>query len=187
MFMKYSIPILLCGLLVGCGRSFPTTPQGRLDEATKKLAAASREEERFYALDDAAKQSFEVGKTEDARKYAKDLLTLAQKFQRDWNYGNAIQDGNLVLGRIALKEGRTEEAKKYLLEAGKSPGSPQINSFGPNMSLARDLLEKGEREEVLQYFELCRKFWKMGQEQLDQWTKDVKAGKTPDFGANLVY
>ena len=185
--MKYSIPILLCGLLVGCGRSFPTTPQGRLDEATKKLAAASREEERFYALDDAAKQSFEVGKTEDARKYAKDLLTLAQKFQRDWNYGNAIQDGNLVLGRIALKEGRTEEAKEYLLEAGKSPGSPQMNSFGPNMSLARDLLEKGEREEVLQYFELCRKFWKMGQEQLDQWTKDVKAGKTPDFGANLVY
>jgi predicted Zn-dependent protease len=185
--MKYCTPLLLCALLVGCGRSYPTTEQGRLDAATKKLASASRDEEKFYALNDAAKQSLEIGKVDDARRYAKDLLALAPKFQGDWNYGNAIQDGNLVLGRIALKEGRTAEAKEYLIEAGKSRGSPQMNSFGPNMSLARDLLEKGERDVVLAYFGLCRKFWQMGQGQLDQWTKDVKAGKVPDFGANLVY
>ena len=165
----------------------PTTPQGRLDEALKKLAAASSEEDEFYALDDAAKQSFEVGKMEDARKYAKGLLSLAPYYTGNWNYGNAIQDGNLILGRIALKEGHLEEAKQYLLEEGKSPGSPQMDSFGPNMSLARDLLEKGERETVLQYFDLCRRFWKMGQGELDEWTKDVKAGQIPDFGANLVY
>ena len=185
--MKYLIPIVLCGLLLGCGRRIITSPQGRLDEAIKKLAAASREEERFYALDDAAKESFQVGKIEDARKYAKELLALAPRFQKDWNYGNAIQDGNLVLGRIALRQGKTEEAKQSLLEAGKSPGSPQMDSFGPNMSLARDLVEKGERETVLQYFELCRKFWKMGQDHLDQWTKEVRAGQMPDFGANLLY
>jgi len=166
--MKCCIPILLGGLLLGCGPSSPTTAQGRLDKATKKLATASHEEERFYALDDAAKESFEVGKIEDARKYAKDLLALAEKFRNDWNYGNAIQDGNLVLGRIALKEGHTEEAKQFLLKAGKSPGSPQMESFGPNVSLARDLLEKGEREAVLNYFQLCRVFWKMGQNELDE-------------------
>ncbi len=115
------------------------------------------------------------------------MLTLAQKFQKDWNYGNAIQDGNLVLGRIALKEGKVDEARQRLLEAGKSRGSPQMNSFGPNMSLARDLLEKGERETVLQYFDLCRKFWEMGQSKLDRWTEDVKADRMPEFGANLVY
>jgi len=170
------------------GHGFPTTPQGRLDEAIKDLATASTDERnKFYALDDAAKQSFEVGKIEDARKYATELLTLAQKFQNDWNYGNAVQDGNLVLGRIALHEGRMEEAKQYLLEAGKSPGSPQMDSFGPNMSLAQDLLEKGERETVLQYFELCRKFWKTDDGKLDQWSREVKSGKIPDFGANLVY
>src|SRR5438874_9596512 len=111
--MKYCIPILIFSLLVGCGPSSSTTPQGRLDKAIKKLATASREEEKFYALDDAAKESFEVGNIEDARKYAKDLLTLSEKFPSDWNYGNAIQDGNLVQGRIAAKEGRTEEAKQY--------------------------------------------------------------------------
>jgi hypothetical protein len=53
--------------------------------------------------------------------------------------------------------------------------------------LAQDLLEKGKRETVLQYFELCRKFWKMDYGKLDQWSREVKSGKIPDFGANLVY
>jgi hypothetical protein len=165
----------------------PATPQERLDQAIKKLAAVSGEEERFHALNDAAKQSFSIGRLEDARKYAGELLTLAQRFPRDWNYGNAIQDANLVLGRIALKEGKLDEARECLLAAGRSPGSPQMDSFGPNMSLARDLLEKGERETVLQYFALCRKFWKLGQNQLDRWTNDAKGGIMPEFGANLVY
>jgi hypothetical protein len=164
-----------------------TTPQGRFDKATKELAAASTDENKFYALDGAAKESFNVVKIDDAKNYATELLALASKFQGNWNYGNAIQDGNLVLGRIAVHDGKIEDAKNYLLEAGKSPGSPQMDSFGPNMSLAKDLLEKGERDTVLQYFELCRKFWKDDYGKLDEWSGEVKAGKIPHFGANLVY
>jgi uncharacterized membrane protein YeaQ/YmgE (transglycosylase-associated protein family) len=169
------------------GHEFPTTPQGRLDEATKALSAASTDENRFYALDDVAKESFNAGKFEDADKYAKELLKLAPNYQGDWNYGNAIQDGNLVLGRIAVRRGQIEEAKSYLLEAGKSPGSPTMDSFGPNMSLAKDLLEKGGQDAVLQYFELCRKFWANDYGKLNQWRDEVKAGNVPSFGANLIY
>jgi hypothetical protein len=169
------------------GSGAPTMPGGRLQVATNKLATASSPEERFYALNDAAKESFEVGHIDDARKYATELLDEAAKFPHDWNYGNAIQDGNLVLGRIAVRDGRIQEAKEYLLAAGRSPGSPQMNSFGPNLSLAKDLLEKGERDTVLQYFDLCRKFWQMDYGKLDEWSREVKAGETPDFGANLIY
>jgi hypothetical protein len=137
-------------------------------------------------LNDAAKQSFVVGEIEPARAYAQQLLNLLPKFRGDWNYGNAVQDANLVLGRIALSEGHVDEAKRCLIAAGKSPGSPQMDSFGPNMSLAKDLLEKGERQVVLDYFELCRKFWKMDRGSLDEWARQVKAGAMPDFGANLV-
>ncbi|NQT11979.1 MAG: RNA polymerase subunit sigma-24, partial [Planctomycetes bacterium] len=98
-----------------------------------------------------------------------------------------VQDANLVLGRIAVQEGRIEDAKRHLIEAGKSPGSPQMNSFGPNVSLAKDLIEKGEREVVLEYFDLCRKFWELHRDRLDEWSQEVKDGKVPDFGANLVY
>lgn len=178
------IPILLPFVL---NKNHPTTPQSRLDNAIRELNVARDELHRFYALDNAAKESFVVGKTEDARKFATELLALAPKYNGDWNYGNAVQDGNLVLGRIAVYENRITDAKQYLLAAGNSPGSPQMDSFGPNMSLAKDLLKKGERDVVLQYFELCRKFWKMDYGKLNEWSQEVKESKIPDFGANLIY
>ncbi len=179
-----AIPLVLSLLVL---HKHPWTPQERLAQAVKKLAAAGTGENRFYALDEAAKDSLNAGQIEEARKYATELLGLAPKYQTNWNYGNAIQDGNLVLGRIALREGQVEEAKRRLLESGRSPGSPQLDSFGPNLSLAKELLEKGERETVLQYFELCRNFWKRDHGQLDRWSQEVKAGRIPDFGASLVY
>ena len=115
------------------------------DRGVKALNKAKNEEERFYALGDAAKEAYSAGEYSDAKKYADELSALVPKFKGNWNYGNAIQDYNLILGRIALREGQIEKAKDYLIGAGKSPGSPQMDTFGPNMSLAKDLLEK-ERE-----------------------------------------
>jgi RHS repeat-associated protein len=156
-------------------------------KAIKALTQATTEQQRFHALDKAAKESFVVGKIEDARKYSNELMTLALKFKEDWNYGNAMQDANVVLGRIAVREGHIDEAKKRLIEAGKSPGSPVMNSFGPNMSLAKDLLQNGQKDVVLEYLELCRKFWSGDFGKTDKWEGEIKAGKIPNFGANLVY
>ena len=55
------------------------------------------------------------------------------------------------------------------------------------MSLAKDLLANGEKDTVIQYFDLCRSFWKMDRDRLDQWKREVEAGKIPDFRADLVY
>jgi hypothetical protein len=104
-------PFLLCGLLLGCDG-------GGGAGAIKKLSAAKTQEERFYALNDAAKESFVMGKTEDARKYAQELMAPLPNFKGNWNYGNAVQDANLVLGRLAFREGHIDEAKRYLIAAG---------------------------------------------------------------------
>lgn len=151
------------------------------------LQKAKTEEERFYQFGDAAKEAFSNGDYAEAKTYAEELETLTPKCKGNWNYGNAIQDSNIVLGRLALKEGRVEDAKKYLLAAGKSPGSPQMDTFGPNMSLAKDLLEQGENEVVVEYFTLCKSFWEMSEGRLDEWIILVQAGKIPNFGANLIY
>ena len=74
-----------------------------------------------------------------------------------------------------------------MLLAGDTPGSPQLDSFGPNMLLAKELLEHGEREAVIEYFKRCGRFWEMERTRLEQWTKDARAGRTPDFGANLIF
>ena len=55
------------------------------------------------------------------------------------------------------------------------------------MMLAKELLERGKKQVVLEYFELCSKFWKHGADRLDEWNAAVHAGMTPDFGANLWY
>ncbi len=151
------------------------------------LDAAETETERFYALNRAAKNAWLKGDTENARVLATEMEGLLPKYKDDWNYGNAVQDANQVLGLIALEAGDLAEAKKRLLASADSKGSPQMNSFGPNMRLAKALLEKGEKDVVLEYFERCRKFWEMGNDQLAAWADSVKKGEIPGFGANLNY
>ena len=99
------------------------------------------------------------------------------------NLGNRIHHGHLTLGRIALAEGNLEEAKNRLLKAGETPGSPQLNSFGPKMDLAKALLERGETVVVLRYFELCSEFWDHDRAvaKLAEWTELAKTGRIPDF------
>jgi hypothetical protein len=181
--MQYIATLILCSLLVGCGKGASDTSNQRLQTAMQKLAAASSPELRFHALGEAAKQSFAAGKVEDARKHAQELLALLPSFRQDQGYGNAAHDANLTLGRIAVREGRLDDAKRHLLESIRTPGAGQMD-YGPNMSLAKDLLEKGERQVVLDYFAQCKKFWNYG--RLDEWSQQVKEGKIPDFGANLV-
>ena len=72
-----------------------------------------------------------------------------------------------------------------MLAAGKVSGAPTLGSFGPSMRLAADLLERGERQVVLEYFDLCADFW--SSDKLKDWAASVRGGRTPDFGANLVY
>lgn len=140
--------------------------------------------ERDALLQNLAKTAFEAGLIDDAKKYAEEMLGDDAP---GWNHGNQIHHGNLILGRIALSSGDVEEAKSRLLLAGKTSGSPQLNSFGPNMLLAKELLAQGENEVVLEYFELCKEFWTSPRRELEQWVDDIKAGRNPRFGGNLAY
>jgi len=92
-----------------------------------------------------------------------------------------------VRGLVALRGGNVQLAAKDLIEAGKITGSPNLSSFGPNMTLASELLEKGERDAVLEYLTLCKNFWTLGSSKLDAWINIIRAGGKPDFGANLLY
>jgi hypothetical protein len=124
-----------------------------------------------------------------AESKARELLAMAESDPKDPLYGHAIYYGNLVLGRVALgRDHDVVKAKEALLAAGKSHGSAVLNSFGPNMSLAKELLEAGERDSVLEFFDECRSFWRMGKAKLDAWSADIKGCcRLPHFGANLVY
>jgi hypothetical protein len=98
-----------------------------------------------------------------------------------WNYGNAIHDGYSVLGLVAVSEGNIRLAVEHLLAAGNTPGSPQLDTYGPDMRLAEALLNKGERESVIQYLKECSRFWDIGKDELNSWSAAIKRGDKPDL------
>ena len=86
-------------------------------------------------------------RAKEARAIAETLL--ASNTVTNWNYGNVIYEMHSLLGRIALGEGDMAAARRHLAESGQTPGSPQLDSFGPDFVLAGELLRKGERDAVL--------------------------------------
>ncbi|MCF6313417.1 MAG: hypothetical protein L3J39_13290 [Verrucomicrobiales bacterium] len=139
---------------------------------------------RDALLQSLAKTAMAANKPKKAKKYAEQML---RQKSAGWNAGNNIHHGNLILGLIAITMDDVGRAKEHLIKAGETSGSPQLNSFGPNMTLAKELLQKGEKDVVLKYFRLCSNFWKMGRGRLDEWALVVKENKIPDFGSNLYY
>ena len=143
--------------------------------------------ERFYDLTRVARRaarSTSVAGLERGRSAAEELARTHAHFVLDWNYGNAIHYAHIVMGRLALQEGDLEMAKCYLLEAGRTPGSPQLNDYGPDMTLADELLKVRESPAVLAYFDECERFW-MNREnnRLEEWRTAVLQGRRPDFGS----
>jgi hypothetical protein len=177
--------------LEGIGQS----PEARRDWAAMSLA----ELERAHALSPVngwpsrvlprmARAAFESGDHRKARAYAEQLLEAASRPRLPRSMGDETHIGHLVLGRVALASGDLDAAKHHLLESARTTGSPVLGSFGPKMTLAKDLLERGEREAVLNYLELCTGFWKIGNQdgRLSKWIEAVREGGTPVFSAYLI-
>ncbi len=131
-----------------------------------------------------AKTAYAAGDLAKAERYAMEALEAAKHGVFPWT-GDAIHQGSIVLGRLALRRGDMESARKYLLDAGKTPGSATLAVSGPNMTLARELLDRDEFTTVARYLEECAAFWTQNRGKLPEWTALVKAGLKPDFGANL--
>jgi hypothetical protein len=142
--------------------------------------------DRFLLLPKLAKAAFKTGNFTAADGYASEALALASTNKDRWPVGEAVHQGNIVKGRILLLQGNVSGATAYLLAAGKTKGSPALNSFGPTMALAEDLLNHGQSQAVVQYLSECRSFWS-DHIKNDEWIRLINSGKRPDFGANLKY
>lgn len=126
-----------------------------------------------------AQSALAAGELEKAGQYARLALRQGDDF------GDHHFAGHTILGQIALTKDDVASAKDHLLQSAQVDGSPVLDSFGPNMSLAKELIERGETESVLAFFESCGRFWKS--DNVDKWAAQVREGRMPDFGANLNY
>ena len=191
-FFQFGFILLI---IIGCNKPKDVSANEISNELTtqtwvsekNRTSEVTDEEKRFYQLTQNLQRKYEAGEIEEVKSDMKEIKDILPNYQTNWNYGNAVHKMNIVEGRMALQKGNIEEAKKYLILAGKTTGSPQLNSFGPNMLLARELLEKKERQIVIEYLNLCSKFWKGDHGKLNDWKELIRKGETPNFGANMKF
>jgi hypothetical protein len=175
-------------------KSTPTpAPEESLTQLKEKFKGLPEGLQKFYVqthiVSKYSSETLTAQNSSDAKRFAEANLSLAERYKNDWNYSNAVHKSNLVLGRLALQKGNVAAAKEFLKISCEVKGSPQLNSFGPNMTLAKELLEKKEKKAVLDYLDSCLKFWKPGpfESEVTQWKKQINQGEVPNFKGNLVY
>jgi len=132
---------------------------------------------RFYDMEDLINSAYEDGSYDKATTLITEYLELASTYRSNWNYGNAVHNSNQILGFIALEKNDVAGAANYLVEAGKSTGSPQLDSFGPNLDLANELLSLGESDAVVSYLQGIRKFWDGKESIIDDWVLKINASE----------
>jgi hypothetical protein len=139
-----------------------------------------------------AQALFNAGATREAGEAAREWLS--QNTDTDaWYFGNVIHDANLLLGRVALSGNSPEQAGTFLLQSADTPGSPQLNSFGPDFILARELVKAGQTEIVQRYLDRIEEFWghpypENGEEPsqgrnaelIEGWKAAIADGQIPD-------
>jgi hypothetical protein len=154
-------------------------PGERAEEAYKRVLALTRGTAAREALPgDMAAAAFKVGDFKGAALLAKIHLQSTDH--------TAPQRANTILGRVAIRIGDLAGAKQYLLDSGSPRAGRDVSLAGPTMVLAKELLEEGESQTVLQYLDSCLTLWPRGEEVLHIWMADIKNGKMPKFG-NLAF
>ncbi len=166
----------------------PGTPpmqalQVRLDKLEQLLEQAG-DYQRYILLDTAARTALELKQYGKARRYASELQTLAEHFPLDWNYSSALHQSRIILGKLALQDGDIASAKRFLLAAASVPLSDALNQRAPDLTLAQSLLDKGEKDAVLDYLRLCKKIWPDGGDKLDYWLKHIARGEKVRLAAS---
>ena len=100
---------------------------------------------------------------------------------------DVIYHSYMMQGLVALHNKDIPAADNFLLKSGQSSGSAPLDSFGPNMMLADQLLQNGQKAVVLQFLQECATFWNEGTNTLKQWMAEIKQGQHPDFSMQENY
>jgi hypothetical protein len=148
-----------------------------VEELETALTLAEPDWRALGARIDLAKAAVLAEDWERARKTAERVLVDNETCERTFLYGNAVHWANITLGCAALADEELAAASEYLMRSGRTPGSPQLNSFGPDRALARALLERGQRAAVLTYLADCARFWTGNEALLEEWRAAIERGE----------
>ena len=159
---------------------------GKDDEralAALERALALEHPREAYTVKQAAKLALRLQRFEQARGLALELLELARTRDLGWMLGKAHYDGHRILGLIALAHGDVAVAERELLQSAQSITELELRRFSPDLELADALLQRGRTEVVIEFLELCTRFWLP--RPLHHWIAAIRAGEKPELNKFL--
>ena len=118
---------------------------------------------------------FDAGDDQAAERDAGQVLASAPK------NANAYNAAQTILGRIAASKGDLNEAKARLIASITMPASLKNANFEPNMTLAQDLYDAGQKDAVLEFLEASRIVWKGERGRIDRMISFVKKAPSVDL------
>lgn len=136
-------------------------------------------ETRLVALVRTGRRAVAEADHPTARRCGQELLRIVERCPASPHDGYALHEVHRFLGHVALAAGDVAAAKRHLIDAGRTHGSPSLRSFGPRLDLARALLARGERDAVIEYLRSCSRFWKGRKATLERWIADIQSGGQP--------
>src|SRR5262245_28563327 len=151
------------------GERLSKTPPEQLSQSDKMYLLRGQMEEAFWD-----------GKMDEAESKARELLALAARNTNDPEYGNAVFFANLSLGHVMLRRGEKRQAAGYLLAASNAPPTDELRYRDIYMTLARQLVDLGEREAVAEFLDRCGQFNYRGKD-LTEWATQIRKGINPDL------
>lgn len=119
----------------------------------------------------------EPWKTKFNSSYAERLL------RENPQSGDAIYTGNLILAQTALDRNDLDGAKQLLLAAAATSGARVIQQSGLDVTVARALFDKGDRDTVMEYLQRGRTLWPQGTPIINRWIGAIRNGRRPNFNA----
>lgn len=159
---------------------------GKHDEralAALERALALERPREAHTVKEAAKLALRLQRFEQARGLALELLELARTHDLGWMLGKAQYHGHRILGLIALAHGDVAAAERELLHSARSITELELRRFSPDLDLADALLQRGSNEIVIEFLELCTRFWLP--RPLHHWIAAIRAGERPELNKFL--
>lgn len=120
----------------------------------------------------------------EARSQALYLIERHESQPKNELYIFGLHDSHITIGRLFLRDGNLEKAKEALTQSLRVPTTPALQTLGPRMTLAADLLAQKEKQAVMNYLDQAEKIWTQNdtaKKKISIWRQEIAAGKIPLF------
>jgi hypothetical protein len=154
-------------------RKLSTEQQKQLGDADRLLLVR-------FEMDHAWSPSGRNPNLDLAAAKARELLELAQRAPAAAHSAYAVFEANMMLGKVALRQGHKHEAARYLLAAADAPASEELGHDLILMNLPRALIDWGERDAAAQFLERIASKT-LRPKQFQGWAAQIRKGENPNL------